>query len=98
MPASGLVPMESGDLGHYYNISDVLGTLAVQLPNASTLIGSRTKGFIMHFTTGANSSLTFTADASISYFDNYVIEANTEYELNIMWNGTKWIVAYGIIS
>lgn len=98
MPVSGSVTLEYGNLGFYYDISNVLGTLVVQLPNASTIIGNRTKGFVMHFTTGANSALTFTADTSISYFDGYSIEANKEYELNIMWNGSKWIVAYGIIS
>jgi hypothetical protein len=53
------------------------------------------------FTTSSSTpTLTITPSSgdTVSYFSGYSIEANKTYELNIMYNGTKWIVAYAVID
>lgn len=35
---------------------------------------------------------------TIEYFSGYSIEPGKKYEINILWNGTKWVVAYGTIE
>lgn len=81
----------------YYRFSDAVDTLTVTLPDLSSTYAA---SVIFCFTTGTNPNVTFTTtnNATISYFADYSIDANTSYELNVMWNGLKWTVAYGIIS
>lgn len=52
------------------------------------------------FTTGDAPQVTIEAEggAEVDYFAGYSIEPNTTYELNIMWNGAKWIVAYAVVE
>ena len=82
----------------YYKFSSNVGTLTVTLPSVSD--NTKVTTVVLSFTTGSSPNVTLTASggATISYFADYAIEANTSYEINCLWNGQKWIVAYGVIE
>ena len=99
-----IVPVASGatslnaEVGKYYSIAGTVGTLTVNLPaisNATTL-----SILLLSFTTGAAPNVTFVASGgkTIAYFEGYSIAADKSYELNIIYNGTKWIVAHAVIA
>lgn len=82
----------------YYRFDTPVNTLAVTLPNIPEEENPRLKSIVLSFTTGDAPSVEISADADIEYFSGYSIEANTTYELNLMFNGSKWIVAYGVVE
>lgn len=95
--ASGTTTL-SAEINKYYDIAGSVGTLAVTLPQ---ITGATTvSSLVLNFTTSSTPNVTLTAagGATIAYYDGYAIEASKSYELNCMWNGTKWVVAYGVIS
>jgi hypothetical protein len=86
-------------VGTYYNISNTVSSLTLQLPVVSD--NSHLSIIAVYFTTGSGTpsvNITSANSATISYFSGYAIKASTTYELNIMWNGTKWVVAYATIG
>lgn len=83
----------------YYNITDTVSSMALNLPVVTD--NTHLSIIAVYFTTDTGTpsvSITSANSATISYFSGYEIEASTTYELNIMWNGTKWIVAYATIE
>ena len=83
----------------YYNITDAVSTMTLHLPTVTD--NNQVSVVAAYFTTNTGvPTVNITADspATISYFTGYSIEASKSYELNIMWNGTKWIVAYATIG
>ena len=80
----------------YYRFDNPVNNLSVVLPSISSL--DSLKSIVLSFTTGDSPQVTITADVDIDYFSGYSIEANTSYELNIMFNGSKWIIAYGEVG
>lgn len=83
----------------YYNITDTVNSVTLTLPTITD--NSKVSVVATSFTTGTGTpSVTITSASSqtIVYFSGYTIKASTSYELNIMWNGTKWIVAYATIG
>lgn len=83
-------------VGRYYRFDDVVNTIEVNLPKVEET--DRLKSIVLSFTTGDNQAVTITSDEEIAYFTGYSIESNTTYEINLTFNGTKWIVAYGIVE
>lgn len=82
--------------GKYYRFDNLVDTLNITLP---TLIDNKElRSIILFFTTNDSPAVTISSDQEIKYFSGYGIDPNTTYELNIMFNGTNWIVAYGIIE
>ena len=88
----------TAEINKYYDFASAVGTMTVTLPSISNT--GYTQGFIMHFTTGSSPALTFTSADSkaIEYYADYSIEASTTYEINCLFNGTKWTVAYAKIG
>ena len=82
-------------VGRYYRFDEEVNILEVTLPKVEET--DRLKSLVLSFTTGDTPAVTITADSDIAYFSGYSIEPNTTYEINLMFNGTKWIVAYGIV-
>ena len=83
--------------GKYYVITQPVGTLSISLVgNSNGLI----RNAIVKFKTGSSPAVTISSASgyNVKYFDGYKIEANTEYELNFVFNGQEWIVAYGVIE
>jgi len=82
----------------YYRFDTEVNTLAVTLPAIAS--NTYSVSIILNFTTGTTPALTITsADSTpIAYYNGYSIDASTTYELNAMYNGSKWIVAYGTIE
>lgn len=79
----------------YYTYSSAVTSLAITLPSISS--ATAVSGFVVNLTTGSSISLTVTAAGgeSIKMYSGLTIEASKEYELNFIWNGSEWIVAYG---
>ena len=85
-------------VGHYYRKSEAAENLNIILPAVSD--NTRTKSIMVNLIGGTNPNVQFSSADSkaIAYYDGFSIESGVEYELNIMFNGNKWIVAYGIIG
>lgn len=85
-------------VGHYYIKSEAAENLNIILPAVSD--NTRTKSIMVHLVGGTDPNVQFSSADSkaIAYYDGFSIESGVEYELNIMFNGSKWIVAYGIID
>ena len=93
------------DLGNYYRFDSPITELTVVLPDPSSFeeeedfVRNRVRGCVLSFTTDSSPNISINGNGgTISYFEDYSIDADTSYEINIIWNGAKWIVAYGIIS
>lgn len=97
--AYNVIPVTFEPSENTYNRFDVaVDTLAVNLPAITDT--SKVQGLVLSLTTGTNPNITFvTSDgSSVLYFDGYNIEANKTYEINCLFNGRNWIVAYGVIA
>lgn len=87
------------EVGKYYNfVYSVNNQLTINLPTIPQEENPTIKSIVISFLTWNYPALTIKAEAEISYFRGFSIEPNTAYELNLMYNGTKWIVAYGIVD
>ena len=87
------------ETGRYYHFGTDLSQLEIILPAMTD--NSKLYSLVVAFTTASSvSSFTISSADSkpISYYSGYNIEEETSYELNIMYNGSKWVVAYGIIE
>lgn len=84
------------ETNRYYRFDEVVNTLAIELPSIGET--SVLKAIVLSFTTGDSPQVIITADKEVSYFEGYSIQPNTTYELNLMFNGLKWIVAYGVVE
>lgn len=90
--------MLSPRVNSYYNFNGTVETLTIVLPviyDTSVL-----SSLILYFTTGFTPNVTITASdgSPVAYFEGYGISANMTYEINCMYNSSKWIISYGIIS
>lgn len=88
-------------LNKYYKYTTGVTSLAVTLP----AVTSSTKLNVINIDllTGDNTvpTVIFTSadNKPISYFDNYDISnMNSEYEINCMFNGSKWIIAAALVD
>lgn len=88
----------NAEVNRYYRFDSPVNTLAVTLPNIPEEENPRLKALVLSFTTGDAPQVTISGNAEVDYFDGYSIDANKTYELNIMFNGVKWIVAYGVVE
>ena len=49
---------------------------------------------VLNIATGASPAVTFmaTTGVTISYSKDFALAASKEYEVNCLWNGTKWLI------
>lgn len=85
------------EVGKYYRFDEPVNTLHITLPAIEQT--DEVKSIIVYLTVGNTPSITITSedDTPIEYFSGYNIELMTTYELNFMFNGSKWILGYGAI-
>ena len=85
----------------YYKLLGTINTFTISLPQGPNNTISFVAVIAFRFTTGNSPSITFTkasgASFNIKYFDNYVIEANTNYEVMAVWNNGEWIISSAVI-
>lgn len=83
-------------IGKYTKLTQSVGTLAITLPAITD--NGYIQSLVIGLETGAAANVTFaSADGkTIEFFDGFAIGNNGHYEINCLFNGTKWIVAYGI--
>lgn len=83
----------AASVNHYYRATAAVNTLAVTLPAVS---GNEVQTVMIGLTAGQTPAVTFTAadGKTIRYPEGFAIEAGGEYEINIMFNGMNWSVAY----
>lgn len=88
----------SVNTGKYYRFDAAVNTLAITLPSQTA--NNVAKAVIIYFTAGNSADITITAadGRSVVYFDNYDISPGHTYELNCMYNGTKWIIGTSLIN
>ena len=86
------------EINRYYRFRNSVGTLSIVLPEVSDT--KLMKNIVISFTTNNTPAISISSqdDTPIKYFVGYSIEAASTYELNIMYNGVNWTVAYGKIS
>lgn len=58
------------------------------------------RAVILNLTTGDTPNITFTSvgNKAIAFYSNYEILTNSTYEINCMYNGTKWIISASMIG
>ena len=80
------------EAGKLYRFDKEVNTLAVTLPDMD---GYEYAADIMfHFTTGSAPQLTIdTKGAEIMYSRDFKIEADSTYEMSLLWDGTAWWAA-----
>lgn len=82
----------------YYRIDEVVNTLQIKI-QYDEIDETHVHSLEVFFTTGDNPQIDIGASYhEIAYFSGFSIEPNTTYELNIMFNGLKWIVAYAVVE
>lgn len=89
----------TAEAGKYYNIAGTVGTLDVTLPTPTDTSKVLSIGFFL--TTGAaipSVSFGTSPATTVYYYDGWGLEAATTYEINALYNGSNWVLAYGIIS
>lgn len=76
-----------------HRIGFSVDTLQLTLPTISDTAHAYT--ILVHLKTGASPAITFASGTNqpVLYFSGYDIAANTDYELNCMFDGAKWVVA-----
>ena len=81
----------SASLGIYY-VGSSVGTLAVTLPTVSD--ATHIASVVFNIATDSSPAVTFTASSgvAISYSKDFALEASKEYEVNCLWQGTKWLI------
>lgn len=75
-----------------YYVGSSVGTLAVTLPTPTD--ATTVASVVLNIATGSSPAVTFTAESgvTISYSKDFALEASKEYEVNCLWQGTKWII------
>ena len=93
------LPVGDLSLNTYYALSTALtGSTTITLPTVTDT--THINSIMLQFDTDSGfTDLTITppTGVAISYYDGYWLEASKSYELNIMFNGIKWIVAYAVV-
>lgn len=89
-------------LGTYYCYTTAVESLVITLP---AIVGATDiKGAVFFFQTGTlanGSGISITCEdttVDILAYDGFEWADDTIYELNFIWNGTAWIMAYGIVA
>lgn len=80
----------------YYVVQGTVTNLTVTLPTPED--PTRVQSIAFYFTTGASPSVTFSHSSTVYYYDGFAIEANKTYEINALWNGFNWVLAYAVIE
>lgn len=85
------------EVGKFYRYDNPVDTLAIMLPNVAETDVMQTLEVM--FETGNTPQVTIDGNgAEVEYFSGYSIVPGKKYEINILWNGVKWVVAYGTIE
>lgn len=71
-----------------YYVGTNVGTLTITLPIP---IQNTLQSIVIYLETGSTPNITFTG-GTILYGKDFIIEANSKFELNILWNGVAWIL------
>ena len=88
----------SVEVNKYYVVTGQTTNLGITLPHISN--NEVVQSIMVNLTTSTTPNITFTSQDStpIRYYVSYDVHANTEYEFNIMYNGSKWIVTNAAIT
>ena len=80
------------EAGKLYRFDKEVNTLAVSLPDMDGY--EYATDIMFHFTTGSAPQLTIdTKGAEIMYSRDFKIEAESTYEMSLLWDGTAWWAA-----
>lgn len=84
-------------IGTYYRFNYKVNTLNITLPDMSSI--TTVQPIILYIETGAAPNIRFTTtdNKAVTEFSNYEIDMNSNYEINCMYNGQKWVIASAVI-
>lgn len=82
----------SAVVGNYYRLDNV-GTLAITLPTITGATQLQAIKFLL--VCGSSALVTFVPQGSetILYQEDFVLEADTTYEVTALWNGSEWTLS-----
>ncbi|MCH5238355.1 MAG: hypothetical protein J1E95_11260, partial [Muribaculaceae bacterium] len=85
--------------GKCYTFNSKVNNLSIELQD-DDISSEYLSSLSIFFSTGdAPNVVLYSKDGNpFAEYSGYAIEANTSYELNIMWNGENWVVAYAVIE
>lgn len=87
----------TAEIGKYYVFAGTVGTMAITLPTPTDTTKVKSIGFYM--TTGANTNVTFSnGGTTVKKYDGFVIDSNKTVEVNGLFNGSNWVMAYAVIE
>lgn len=84
--------------GKYYVFEGDVDTLKIMLPAVEDDGVARSVGVFLTAGESPYVAIESTDSTDVAYFEGFVVDPGKTYELNIMHNGLKWIVAYGIVE
>lgn len=81
-----------------YVFSSTVTTLAVTLPSIDSA-NTFAQTISIFLTTGSSPSITFNGGSGVTimYLNDFDLENSTTYEINVLWNGSMWIVGHSPI-
>lgn len=87
----------NAEVNKYYYFDSEVDTLTITMPQVTDTTNASC--FSVFLTTNNNPQITINGNGKeVSYFRDYIIDPNTTYELNFMFNGLKWIVAHATVE
>ena len=92
------IDAEFGKCYVFDNLDRPLGTFNFLLPAITNANISDSIVFVFKTSSTPNLTISSADNTEIRYFNGYMIDPATIYELNFMFNGTNWMVAYGKID
>ena len=86
------------EIDKYYRLDAAVDTLAITLPTITST--GIVEMLVIALTTGTTPNITISGGAgvTIQYYDSYLIEASTSYEINCLWNGSAWVIGAAKIN
>lgn len=84
------------EINKCYRCEGTVNDLAIILPNPKQT--DKTLNVSLFITTGEAPAVTIGSESPVVYYSGYEIKPSMVYEISMMWNGEKWIIAYGNIN
>lgn len=80
-------------VGNYYRFDSEVNSLAVTVPAITD--NTHVCGFVIFAVFGDTPNIVIgaTGDVPVYFHNGYKIEAGYAYEINVLWNGSAWVVA-----
>ena len=89
----------TASVDNYYRFDYLVSDMTVTLTTPTN--NTKLQSVILYLTTDSTvTTFDFVSsdNVPVAFFDGYQIDPDTTYEINCLYNGNSWIVAYGIVQ